>query len=99
MIGTDAVDDRPASTESLTIYPNPTTSSTTISLTPEASGYAEISIVNMLGQIVARGYSGVLDASEHTSAWDASRMVAPSGVYECVVRMKGSVETLPIVVQ
>jgi hypothetical protein len=99
MIGTSAVAEKP-STLSLTVYPNPTASSTTISITPEGTGYAEISIVNMLGQIVATVYSGVLDASEHTFTWEAqAKACATPGVYECVVRMNGKVQTVPIVVE
>jgi photosystem II stability/assembly factor-like uncharacterized protein len=81
------------------VYPNPTISSTTISITPEASGYAEISIVNMLGQEVTRVYSGVLDASEHAFTWDTGKMPVLRGVYQCVVRMDGQAQTLPIVVE
>jgi photosystem II stability/assembly factor-like uncharacterized protein len=97
-----------ASNQSLTIYPNPTTESTTISITPEASGYAEIAIVNMLGQRVATVYSGVLDASEHAFTWgepspNPSRGreggIINSGMYECLVRMNGRVQAKPIVVE
>jgi hypothetical protein len=84
---------------SLAIYPNPTSSSTTITFTPEASGYAEISIVNLLGVEVARVFSGVLDASEHRFTWDAAKMAAPRGMYECIVRMNGRTQALPIVME
>jgi hypothetical protein len=81
------------------IYPNPTTSSTTISLTPETAGYAEISVVNMLGVDVARVFSGEVDRGEHTFTWDAARMAAPRGLYECIVRMNGKVQVVPVVVE
>lgn len=99
MIGANAVTEKPAPKQAFCIYPNPTASSTTISLTPEASGYAEISIVNKLGQVVARVYSGVLDPSEHTFMWQAQAKAGAPGVYECVVRMNGKTQTLPIVVE
>jgi photosystem II stability/assembly factor-like uncharacterized protein len=94
-----AVSEELTAQQSLTIYPNPVTTSTTISITPEAGGYAEISIVNMLGQVVATVNSGMLDASEHSFTWDAARMAVPRGMYECVVRMNARVQTMPIVVQ
>ena len=99
MIATNAVATKPVARQSLTIYPNPTTTSTTISITPEASGYAEISIVNMLGQTVAHVHSGVLDASEHHFTWVAQAKARATGVYECVVRMNGRVQMLPIMVE
>jgi hypothetical protein len=90
----------PAETkQNLAAYPNPFSQATTIRITPEASGYAEISIVNLLGAQVARVFSGELDASEHTFTWDAARMAAPRGMYECIIRMNGKTQALPMVVE
>jgi photosystem II stability/assembly factor-like uncharacterized protein len=99
MIIANGIAESSTSAQTISVYPNPTTSSATISLTPEVSGYAEISIVNMLGQEVAMVYSGVLDGGEHNFSFDASRLAAPRGVYECIVRMNGRVRTLPIVIE
>ncbi len=82
---------------SLTTYPNPFTQSTTIAFTAPASGVAELSVVNLLGQEVARIFNGELSAGEHSFTWDAAKMVAPQGMYECIVRMNGRVQEIPIV--
>jgi len=84
--------------EVLTAYPNPLSQSTTISFTPEANGYADISIVNQLGVEVARIFSGELNASEHTYMWSKPTGL-PDGVYECLIRMNGKTEHLPLVLQ
>jgi photosystem II stability/assembly factor-like uncharacterized protein len=84
--------------QSLDIYPNPFTQSTEITFTSPSAGYAEVSIVNMLGVEVARLFSGELGAGEHSFTWDAGKdAYATQGVYECLVRMNGQVQTLPVV--
>ncbi len=82
---------------SIQSYPNPLSQSTTISFTPQAAGYAEVSIVNMLGVEVARLLTGELGAGEHSFTWDAGKDACTTGMYECLVRMNGQVETLPVV--
>ena len=77
-------------------YPNPISSSTTINVATRTHGPAQITIHNLLGTEVARLFSGELGAGEHSFTWDA-RGVAP-GMYECVVRMNGSVERVPMMV-
>ncbi len=82
----------------LSAFPNPFSQSTQITFTSPSAGYAEVSIVNMLGVEVARLFSGELGAGEHSFAWDAGENAyASQGMYECVVRMNGKVETLPMV--
>ena len=62
-----------------------------------------LSIVNMLGVEVARLFTGELGAGEHSFTWDAGRNstygapCATQGIYECLVRVNGQVETLPVV--
>jgi photosystem II stability/assembly factor-like uncharacterized protein len=80
---------------SLKSYPNPFTQSTQITFTSQTAGYAHVSIVNMLGVEVARLFSGELDAGEHSFMW-GNPTGLPDGTYECLVRMNGQVETLPI---
>jgi hypothetical protein len=79
------------------MYPNPFSQSTQITFTSQAAGYAEVSIVNMLGVEVARLFSGELGAGEHSFTWDAGKDACTTGTYECLVRMNGRVETLPVV--
>ncbi len=100
MIGQNAVAEKPLMKQALRTYPNPFSQSTTISFTPESSGYAEVSIVNLLGVEVARIFSGEIAAGEHTFTWDAatggSAAADATGMYECLVRMNGRIEKLPI---
>ncbi|MFI5202047.1 MAG: hypothetical protein ACHQNE_06645, partial [Candidatus Kapaibacterium sp.] len=77
-------------------YPNPFSQRATISFTTESPGYADVRIMNLLGAEVARLYSGELSAGEHSFTWDAARMSAPRGMYECVVRMNGQMRRISI---
>ena len=77
-------------------YPNPFSQSTEINFTSQAAGYAEVSIVNLLGAEVAHLFSGELAAGEHSFEWSKPAGL-PDEVYECLVRMNGHVETLPMV--
>jgi hypothetical protein len=97
MINTSAV--KPTAPDvqpSISAYPNPCTSSTTITFSCAESGVGEVTIVNLLGAEVARLFSGELDAGEHSFEWEAHGAV--SGVYECVVRVGGSVQRVPLAV-
>jgi hypothetical protein len=77
-------------------FPNPFSQSTTISFTPETSGYADISIVNLLGAEVTHLFSGELAAGPHSFVW-SNPTGLPDGTYECLIRMNGQVQTLPMV--
>ena len=81
----------------ITAYPNPLTRSTTISFSSPESGAAEVTIVNLLGSEVKRIFSGELSLGEHEFSWNASGM--PPGVYECVVRVGGKSQEIPIVLE
>jgi photosystem II stability/assembly factor-like uncharacterized protein len=93
----DAVSPIPSINNSLTNYPNPFSQSTTISFSSPESGVSEVTIVNLLGSEVARVFSGELSAGQHEFSWDASGL--PPGMYECVVRMNGSVEQIPMLLK
>ena len=79
---------------SFSVNPNPFSSKTTLRFSSAARGVNQISVVNLLGQEVARLFSGELASGEHTFAWDASGM--PAGMYMCVVRRNGGVEQVPM---
>jgi photosystem II stability/assembly factor-like uncharacterized protein len=96
MIALSAVSQTPSSQSEIQCYPNPFSQRTTINFYSEDEGYAEVTVVNLLGAQVARIFSGVLAFGEHTFTWDASEM-AP-GMYECVVRMNGNVSTVEITI-
>jgi photosystem II stability/assembly factor-like uncharacterized protein len=80
----------------ISCYPNPFSQSTQITFTSQAAGYAEVSIVNMLGVEIARLFSGELGAGEHSFSW-SNPTGLPDGMYECLVRMNGQVQALPVV--
>jgi hypothetical protein len=92
----DVSQNSPAALPNLQIYPNPFSQSTEIAFTSQAAGYTEVSIVSMLGVEVARPFSGDLGAGEHTFMWSKPTGL-PDGTYQCLVRMNGQVETLPVV--
>jgi ligand-binding sensor domain-containing protein len=85
----------PVRSPAVRTYPNPFSHSTTVSVRG-LSGFATVSIVNVLGAEVSRLFSGELRAEEHAFTWDASGM--PAGMYLCVVRSGTGMEQLPIVV-
>ncbi len=80
--------------EQFHIYPNPLSQSLTISFTSEVSGHADVSIFNPLGTEVAKIFSGEVTAGEQTFQWVPKGL--PDGVYECVVRMNGGMQELPM---
>jgi photosystem II stability/assembly factor-like uncharacterized protein len=74
-------DDSPTlpKTLSLSSYPNPFNSSTTINYWLPQSGPVSISIHNILGQHVATILKGQQNAGNHSIVWDAGEF--PSGLY------------------
>ena len=93
--GISSVAQPPVGNSELQIFPNPLSQSTTISFTPETSGYAGVSIVNPLGVEIAHLFSGELGIGNHSVIWNPVGVAA--GMYECLVRMNGHVETLPLI--
>jgi hypothetical protein len=96
MIGPRSTVLRYIGTEETQSYPNPFSQSTQITFKSESAGYADISIVNLLGEQVARIFSGELDAGEHNFTFSNTTGL-PDGMYECLVRINGQVGTLPMV--
>ena len=91
-----AVAKAPAGKHEIQNYPNPFSESTQITFTSETAGYAEISVVNLLGEQVALLFSGDLTVGNHSFTWSNPKDL-PDGTYECLVRINGQVETLTIV--
>jgi hypothetical protein len=60
-------------------YPNPFNPGTKISFNLEKSGFATLTVYNVLGQKVATPIAGVLTAGSHDLNFDASNL--PTGVY------------------
>ncbi len=84
------------SQNALACYPNPVSGSTTINLSASDRGPAQVTIVNLLGAEVARPFTGELNAGTHVFNWDARGF--PAGSYECIVRVNGCLECVPIMV-
>jgi len=78
---TGVEDDAPPLPEgvSLSAYPNPFNSSTTLNYSLPKAGHITITICNILGQSVATLYSGIQNAGPHSLAWDATPF--SSGLY------------------
>lgn len=81
----------------ISCYPNPFSQSTEISLSSPDVESANVSIVNLIGQQVAQIYSGPLSLGSHSFIW--SNPLVADGLYECVVRLNGNVQTIPIMLQ
>ena len=88
--GISAVTQTPSSPPQIQSYPNPFSQSTTVTFPTQDAGFAEVTVVNLLGVQVAELFSGELSAGEHSFAWDGSGM--SPGMYECIVRMNGQVQ-------
>jgi photosystem II stability/assembly factor-like uncharacterized protein len=96
IIAPSAVASTPVASPEIQSHPNPFSQSTTINFSSPESGVAEITIVNLLGTEVARIFSGELTVGEHSFVWSKPPGL-PEGMYECVVRMNGSVKQVPMV--
>ena len=60
-------------------YPNPFNPTTTMKLTMPVAGDMQVSVYNLLGQVVATLASGYMEASTYTLTWDAADVA--SGIY------------------
>jgi len=76
-------------------YPNPATGETTIKISSAERGFVQITIVNMLGEEVAKLYSGELEAGDHSFMWRAKNISA--GMYSCVVQVNSNIQIIPII--
>ena len=88
----------PNASANLRVYPNPFTQSATISITSAESGVARVTVVNLLGEEVARVFEGALTSGEHSFLWSKPAGL-PNGMYECIVQMNGSTQQIPMIVQ
>jgi hypothetical protein len=87
-------DDRPspvASNFSLSAYPNPFNPSTSIEIELASPQSVTLSIVNILGQEVARLHDGRLNAGKQSFIWNGNAQ--SSGIYFAVARSDALVRT------
>ncbi len=85
------------SASSIQNFPNPFSRSTTINISSQESGMADVSITNCLGSEVARLFEGDLEAGQHTFTWNAAGL--PSETYWVRLKINGNVTQAPIVMQ
>ena len=78
----------------LSVYPNPVQQSTTIRFSSQETGLAEVTIVNILGAEVTKIFDDELSDGDHSFNWDATGL--PPGMYECIVRINGNSQQIPI---
>ena len=95
MIGSSAVINKKIKS-SISSFPNPISSKTTVSFSNEQREFVSVNIVNVLGKECASLFSGELDAGSHSYEWDASRL--PPGMYLCLLRENGIAREIPMMV-
>ncbi len=88
-----------ANTENFTLsqnFPNPVTSSTSLSFHIPAGGYVRMEILGSTGQVIETLLNEKMLSGDHTVTWN-SRMHQP-GIYICRLNYHGSVRTGKILV-
>jgi hypothetical protein len=93
MIAQSGVERSPAHSEIVGNFPNPFSKTTTISFTSVSNAYTDVSILDPLGIVVGRLFSGTLAAGAHTFVWRPNP-ASSSGMYECLVRTNGQTDKL-----
>ena len=65
-----------------------------ITCTSQDAGYADVTIVNLLGAQVAKIFSGELTSGVHSFILYSNDLVP--GMYECIVQMNGQAFRMPV---
>lgn len=91
----ESPEELPPVTPSVTAFPNPFNSTTTLTYTAPSSEWTKMEIVDIRGRVVSELASGRVSAGRHTVTWNAEGV--PAGVY--VVRLEaGTAKTAKKVV-
>jgi photosystem II stability/assembly factor-like uncharacterized protein len=85
----------PIASTDLRSYPNPFSQQSTIEFSSAEQGYAEVTVINLLGSQVSQIFSGELAAGKHEFSWNASGMTP--GMYECIAQVNGQVQRIPMI--
>lgn len=84
----------------LTVFPNPSSTTSTIKVSNEIDGEAEVIIYNQFGQEIVRLYTAHLPAGNHELVWNGASLsgekVKP-GIYICRIAMQQYSKTFKIV--
>ncbi|MFQ6605156.1 MAG: redoxin domain-containing protein [Fidelibacterota bacterium] len=70
---------------SLSVYPNPFNFATTFHVTVASSGYMTLTIMDLLGKVVAIPFTGNLPAGSNRVEWNTRNRGLSSGVYFAVL--------------
>ena len=77
-------------------YPNPFNPQTTIRFNLDKTGYASLSVFNLLGHKVAQLINGNMSAGEHKVTFDAENL--PSGIYFYRLEAQGNNMTKKMII-
>ncbi len=83
------------------IYPNPTSSNTTISFNVTKKGNCKVIVYNLQGQQVKQLFAGKLIEGNHEINWDATNKIGtkvPNGQYIISIRTKEAKKAIKVVV-
>ena len=95
----DAVQDHSSSANAtISVYPNPVFDRTTIKFFCPEACHVEILVHNILGTELAHVLDRNVEPGNNIVSWEKPQDLR-SGMYECVVRMNGNVESLPIIIE
>jgi hypothetical protein len=99
--GADLPVREPIRTISLSVVPNPSTTTMTIRYGVPVPGLVEVSIYNISGQCVRRLVRSTQLIGRYEALWNGRNDLgreAPNGIYFCCVKVPGSQETLKLVI-
>ena len=82
---------------SITVYPNPFTTSTTIEYELNAISNIQFTVYNMMGEVVYRTEEIMLPQGRHTVTWSPGHLLA--GLYYAVLRSKEGVSVVKMIKQ
>ncbi len=77
----------------LNVYPNPFNIATTFHINVASPGYITLTVMDLLGKVVAIPFSGTLPAGANRIDWSARNPVLSSGVYFAVLETDKTVYT------
>jgi ligand-binding sensor domain-containing protein len=82
------------------VFPNPSSSSSTIRFTNSAAANATVEIVNERGEMITQLLNDFLPAGDHAIAWDGTTMngsAASDGLYFCRIQSGSEQRMVPVV--
>jgi len=85
-----------AAISALNLYPNPSSTTATLSLSVKESANVQVRVIDMTGKVVAEAFNGNLSAGTNNVQINTS--VLPAGIYNTVVVSENSVQNIRLVV-